>query len=95
VKLYIYPTLTKDNSPIFSGREYKLPPHQIDLLEYLWVNDKIEDIQNPNTDNPGVFSDEVLKMLKDKNPNWVKYVPDFVASAIKNGHLFNFYETAE
>jgi hypothetical protein len=90
VKLYIYPALNKDNSPIISGREYQLPPNLIDLYEYLWVNDKIEDIQNPNIDNPGIYSDEVLKMIHDKNPEWEKHVPAHVAETIKEKHLFMY-----
>ena len=90
VKIYIYPTLSKDNSKIISGREYQLPANLIDLYEYLWVNDKIEDIQNPNTKNPGIYSDEVLKMIHEKNPEWEKYVPEQVAIAIKEKHLFGY-----
>lgn len=90
VKLYIYPTLNKDFSPITSGRDYKLPANLIDLYEYLWVNDKIEDISNPNVENLGIYSDEVLKLIHDRNPSWEKYVPKHVAEAIKEKHLFGY-----
>lgn len=92
VKLYIYPTLSKDKTPVTSARDYKLPANQIDLYEYLWVNDKIEDILNPDTDNPGIYSDEVLKMIHEKNADWEKYVPLQVSRAIKEKKLFGFEE---
>ena len=90
VKLYIYPTLNKDFSPITSGRDYILPANLIDLYEYLWVNDKIEDISNPNVENLGIYSDEVLKLIHERNPSWEKYVPKHVAEAIKEKHLFGY-----
>jgi hypothetical protein len=90
VKLYIYPTLNKDFRPITSGRDYILPANLIDLYEYLWVNDKIEDISNPNVENLGIYSDEVLKLIHERNPSWEKYVPEHVAEAIKEKHLFGY-----
>lgn len=91
VKLYIYPTLNTEDKSIMTGKSYKLPATQIDLFEYLWVNDKIEDVANADLTNLGVYSDDVLKMMQGHVPNWERFVPSYVSEAIKEKHLFGYY----
>lgn len=88
VKLFIYPTLR--NGEIWNREKFSLPPHLIDLYEYLIANDKIEDITDFNENNLHSETDRVLDMIKAGQPGWEDYVPAEVASMIKNRCLFGY-----
>ena len=69
---------------------FNLPPHLIDLFQYLIANDKIEDILNYNKNNLNIQTDRVLQMIKEGENGWEEYVPAEVASMIKERSLFGY-----
>jgi hypothetical protein len=93
VKLFIYPTLR--NGEIKNGANFTLPPHIIDLYQYLIANDKIEDITDYNVNHLNVQTDKVLNMIKQDTPGWEVYVPAEVAAIIKDRCLFGYSCTAK
>lgn len=88
VKLFIYPTLR--NGEIWNTQKFSLPPHLIDLYQYLLANNKIEDIEHYNKNNLQIETDKVLQFIKQGNPGWEKYVPVEVAAVIKARSLFGY-----
>jgi hypothetical protein len=88
VKLYIYPTLS--NGKILTGLKFTPPKHLVDLFEYLIVNDKVADIKDYNEKNLHVQTDRVLQLIKEGVPGWEEFVPDEVATMIKDRCLFGF-----
>lgn len=88
VKLFIYPTLR--NGEILNCQTFALPPHLIDLFEYLLANDKIEDITHYNEKNLQVETDSVLQLIKQGASGWEDLVPDEVAHMIKDRCLFGY-----
>jgi len=88
VKLFIYPTLKGDE--VYNSAKFNPPPHLIDLFEYLIANDKIEDIRNYNSNNLQVQTDKVLELVKENADGWEDYVPEQVATLIKERSLFGF-----
>lgn len=88
VKLFIYPTLR--SGTIQNCLRLQLPPHLIDLYRYLIANNKIEDITHYNRNNLNVQTDRVLQMIKEGEEGWEKYVPDEVATMIKERSLFGY-----
>jgi hypothetical protein len=88
VKLFIYPTLR--NGEIKNGSTFTLPPHIIDLYQYLIANDKIEDITDYNENNLNVHTDKVLQMIKQDTPGWEEFVPAEVATMIRDRFLFGY-----
>lgn len=88
VKLLIYPTFS--NGVIWNCKKFSPPTHLVDLLEYLIVNDKIEDIKDYNENNLHVQTDKVLQLIKQGMPGWEEYVPTEVADIIKERSLFGF-----
>lgn len=88
VKLFIYPTLR--DGVISNGKTFSLPPHLIDLYEYLLANDKIEDITDYNEANLNVDTDKVLQMIKQGASGWEDFVPAEVAAMIKERCLFGY-----
>jgi hypothetical protein len=88
VKLFIYPTLR--DGEIWNTQKFSLPPHLIDLYQYLLANNKIEDIEHYNKNNLQIETDKVLQFIKQGNPGWEKYVPVEVAAVIKARSLFGY-----
>ncbi|MES2064751.1 MAG: TonB-dependent receptor [Bacteroidota bacterium] len=88
VKLFIYPTLR--DGEIWNTQKFSLPPHLIDLYQYLLANNKIEDIEHYNKNNLQIETDKVLQLIKQGNPGWEKYVPVEVAAVIKARSLFGY-----
>jgi hypothetical protein len=88
VKLFIYPTLR--DGVIQNCARFNLPPHLIDLFQYLIANDKIEDILNYNKSNLNIQTDRVLEMIKEGENGWEEHVPVEVATMIKERSLFGY-----
>ncbi len=88
VKLFIYPTL-KDGI-IMNCLTFSPPAHLVDLFEYLFANDKIEDIRDYNEKNLNIETDKVLQLIKQSAEGWEEYVPAEVADIIKERCLFGF-----
>ncbi len=88
VKLFIYPTLR--DGVIQNCERFNLPPHLIDLFQYLIANDKIEDILDYNKSNLDIQTDRVLEMIKEGEDGWEEHVPAEVAAMIKERRLFGY-----
>ena len=91
VKLYIYPALRQDNS-LFTLKDFEdaLPANLKSLFRYLMDNNKLEDIQDANTNDLNIISDNVLAMIRKGEPGWEKFVPHKVEEAIKDKGLFDY-----
>ena len=88
VKLFIYPTLR--DGVIQNCERFQLPPHLIDLYRYLVANDKIEDILDYNRNNLNIETDTVLQLIKQGSDGWEEFVPEEVATSIKERGLFGY-----
>lgn len=94
VKLYVYPFQESDTNELLTTENLQLPDHLNYLLEYLKSTNKIQDIEATNTDLLHIFSDNVLKMIKDGEEGWEQFVPAQVAEYIKEKSLFDYKEKA-
>jgi hypothetical protein len=93
VKLYIYPALKSmkaDDLYTLKDFEVNLPEHLKHLFRYLMASNKFEDVQDANTRNLHIISDNVLKMIKDGEAGWEQFVPHKVGEAIKEQGLFSY-----
>ena len=97
IKLYIYPALKKDSDELFTLKDFEaqLPDNLKPLFRYLRDNNKLEDIENANTDNLHIISDHVLAKIRKGEPGWEKAVPHKVEEAIKELGLFDYPYTLE
>ena len=97
VKLYIYPAWKKDSKEIFTLKDFEieLPDHLKSLFRYLLENNKLEDVNDANTNNLHIISDNVLAMIRKGETGWEKYVPHKVEEAIKEHGLFDYPYTPE
>lgn len=90
VKLFIYPTYKTNSEQIQTSKTFEPEPHLKNLFNYLLDNDKIQDIDGAKTENLHIISDDVLGMIQRGEVGWEEFVPNKVADAIKNNHLFSY-----
>jgi len=88
MKLYIYPTLQKDGSYMVNSKNIKMDEDVSLLYEYLLKNRFILDIKSDMSRQLHVKAHDVLKMIREDNHEWEKYVPMIVAKTIKEKGLF-------
>jgi hypothetical protein len=60
------------------------------LLQYLKVNDKVEDIRNANTELLHINADDILEQIHRGESGWENQVPAKVAELIKSNCLFDY-----
>lgn len=90
VKMFVYPTKDPKTDELFTSQNFALPEKLQNLYQYLLDNDKIEDIQGPNTSIMHIQSDKVLSMIKAAEDGWEDMVPENVENIIKDNCLFDY-----
>jgi hypothetical protein len=97
VKLYIYPALRAGVGNLFTLKDFEkeLPDNLKNLFRYLMDNNKMEDVDDANTNNLHIVSDNVLAMIKKGEAGWEKFVPHKVEEAIKEQGLFDYHLSAK
>ncbi|MEO1254487.1 MAG: hypothetical protein AAFY41_06330 [Bacteroidota bacterium] len=90
VKLFVYPILDSKTNKIKTGNDFSPERHLQSLFYYFIENHKIQSIPDAKTENLHIISDQVLEMIQKNSDNWEKLVPNRVAEAIKENHLFNY-----
>ena len=91
VKLFVYPSIKiGEGNGLLTLKDLVVPEEMKGILQYLMDNNKLAEIKDANTENLHIISDNVLDMIKDKDDDWMKYVPKKVATAIQESHLFGY-----
>lgn len=80
---------TRTDKELVEAEDVLLTKSQQHLYAYLTEKGQIIGLKNINKDHLNIFSREVLKLIKEKNPSWEKYVPDAAAKIIKERNLFD------
>jgi len=83
LKLYIYPTMNRGSKEVLRSDSIKPKPEQQGLYDYLVDNNFILDLKSNMKAQLHIKAREVLKMIKEGNPKWEKYVPMKVAGMVK------------
>jgi hypothetical protein len=90
MKLYIYPTLSKEYGELVTSASVKMEKDVQLLFEYLRVNRFILDLVSGMTEHLHITSHEVLEMIRKGQEGWEEYVPAQVAGTIKEKKLFGY-----
>ena len=90
VKLFVYPIIDSETGKIKTGNDFNPERHLISLFYYFVENHKILSIPDAKTENLHIISDQVLEMIQKDEDGWEDMVPNRVAEAIKENHLFNY-----
>jgi len=89
-KFYIYPALQENSKELLTSRNIPLPEDLKLLYKYLISNRKIIDVDNINKDNLHIFSQKVLKMIKNGEQGWEDMVPVYISRFIKTKNVFGY-----
>ena len=88
IKIYLYPFKSTENAELLNSTNIPIHPRIKPLYQYLYKNKRISDL-NYNIDVLGIFSRDVLKLIKScKEGTWENMVPAGVADIIKKNSLF-------
>lgn len=93
VKFYVYPSLkvnSTETDELYTLDNFKLPPKQQKLFEYLLDNNKLDNIKKANVKLLHIISDDVLAMIQRGEEGWEEHVPYKVSEAIKTKMLFDY-----
>lgn len=90
MKLYVYPALQSDQESLMDSTNIPRSQDLNFIYNYLIQNRKILDIKNVNKENLPIFSSQVLKLIRENNPEWENMVPKYVSKQIKEKHLFGY-----
>lgn len=90
VKLFVYPALKPGTKEVRTIEDFEPAPHLKSLYEYFVENHKIAGISGAKTENLHIISDRVLELIESGESEWESMVPNRVADAIKEHHLFNY-----
>jgi hypothetical protein len=93
VKMYIYPSLDKENKEIFTIQNLKFPPETEYLFKHLVTNRMILDIPMANPKFMEIFSHMVLDRIHKRDSSWEDLVPNFIAKRIKERKLFGYEQS--
>jgi hypothetical protein len=80
---------------LINAKNVKIVDHLSNLYAHLLENHYIDCIVGFDTDILNIFSKDVLKRIKDKDPSWENMVPKPVVDAIKRRGLFGYSSKPE
>jgi hypothetical protein len=89
VKLYVYPSLDKNNE-VITLDNFKVTDNLKGLFTFLMDNNKLENIQGAHMDYLSIISDNVLALIKEGKEGWEEQIPRLVVTAIKDKCLFGY-----
>lgn len=90
VRLLVYPAIDSETNKVNTMNSFTPADHLKDLYRFFVENDKITDIPDAKTENLHIISDNVLELIAAGSKEWESMVPNRVAEAIKEHHLFNY-----
>jgi len=88
VKLYVYPMLEPGTTKLTTASNMELPEGLSKLYGYLLDRGALVAIEDFDPKVLPIFSQEVFRRLKARDPSWEAMVPEAVAEIIKRRGLF-------
>ncbi|MBP9159782.1 MAG: TonB-dependent receptor, partial [Flavobacteriales bacterium] len=90
LKIYVYPSKPSEHAEIMTLNDMPIHPRLQPLYDYLMSNKRMVDIETYDPSVLHIFSQSVLKMIREGEPNWEKLVPPYVDNMIKDNKLFGY-----
>ncbi len=89
-RLFIYPTIEKNQNRIITLKEIVVPEKISQLYRYLVSNHFILDIPNVKKDRLHIRSRKVLEQILTGDPAWIDSVPVYISETIIKKRLFGY-----
>ncbi|NNC82901.1 MAG: TonB-dependent receptor [Flavobacteriales bacterium] len=90
VKFFLYPYKDPKTGKLITSKTVKIHPRVRPLYDYLTFNKRIIDMDTYDETVLGIFSKEVLKMIRRGEEGWEEMVPTYVDIIIKKNKLFGY-----
>jgi hypothetical protein len=90
MKIYCYPLQDQESGELMTVDNLEVKPELQKLYDYLVERNAISGLDNYDSACLRVFSREVLRMIKEGDPDWETMVPVSVAKVIKDKNYFEY-----
>jgi hypothetical protein len=90
IKIYLYPLKDRNTGELVNSSNIDIHPRVRPLYDYLMFNKRVVDLQNIDQSVLGIFSKEVLRMIRCGEDGWEEMVPTYVDIIIKKNKLFGY-----
>lgn len=90
LKVYCYPLQNRENGQLMTTENLEVNPELRKLYGYLVDRGDIIGLENFDQNCLGIFSREILRLIKEGNPDWESMVPVSVANLIKQKSYFDY-----
>ncbi|GAA5508457.1 hypothetical protein Rcae01_03923 [Novipirellula caenicola] len=90
LKIYCYPLLDPATGELVTCDNLEVKPELSKLYHYLLDRGEINAVENYDPECLKIFSREVLRMIKNGDPEWETMVPEPVAEVIKSKNYFDY-----
>lgn len=90
IKIYLYPFLDRKTGEIVDSEKIDIHPRVKPLYDYLLFNKRVVDLTEIDKSVLGIFSKEVLRMIRSGEDGWEDMVPTYVDIIIKKNNLFGY-----
>ncbi|MEN8136993.1 MAG: TonB-dependent receptor [Bacteroidota bacterium] len=91
LKVYLYPERIEGDG-LLTSENIQVHPRFKDLYKFFKLNKRIVDIKDYDKEVLGIYSRNVLKMIRNNEEGWEDKLPEGVARMIKNKRLFGYIE---
>ncbi len=90
VRLYVYPAQKEGSGELLTSQNLPIPSAMSYLYQHILQHKHIVDITEFDRDILHIYSPEVLRLLRNDEGNWEKFIPHKAAQYIKEHFLFGF-----
>jgi hypothetical protein len=90
LKIYCYPLMDQETGELMTCENLKIAPELQKLYGYLLDRGGINALDNYDQNCLKIFSREILKKIKERDPSWEDMVPATVAGIIKSKNYFGY-----
>ncbi len=92
LRIYVYPLWDQATGQLTTAENVEIPPDMRNLYRHLAERGRIRQLDNYDKSVLHIFSRDVLKRIKDRDPSWEQMVPREIAEVIKHRRFFGFHE---
>lgn len=90
LKIYCYPLRDQESGELMTTDNLEVKPELRKLYGYLVDRGEIVGLENYDESCLGIFSREILRLIKEGSPDWESMVPVSVAQVIKQKNYFDY-----
>ena len=90
LKLFVYPLRDPSTQALITAGNLRVAPHLRHLYLYLAENHHIVGLRDIDPETLRIFSQDVLRMIQNREPGWEAMVPERVSALIKERQLLGY-----